>query len=150
LKAESADTAGWSTGPARWPPLPWLSALLDHGARQQPLKPRYFWSDRHGAKIQFASHSAGYDWLEIEAGDPQDHNFLPIYYQGEIPVAVLGMNQPRLFTKWRRSIGNPAARPAPTGRVSAAASRLEGLDRIPGVGRTRTAATPSPSSPRCS
>jgi hypothetical protein len=132
-------------------PLPWLSALLDHGARQQPLKPPYFWSDQDGAKIRFASHSAGYDWLEIEAGDPQDHNFLPIYYQGEIPVAVLGMNQPRLFTKWRRSVGNPAAGPAPTGRVSAAASRLEGLDRIPGGGgRTRTAAAPSPSNPRCS
>ena len=99
-----------------------VQALLDHDAPQQPLKPPYFWSDQHGVKIQFAGHSAGYDRLEIEAGDPQDHNFLAIYYQGEIPVAVLGMNQPRLFTKWRRSIGNPAARPAPTRLVSAAAS----------------------------
>lgn len=99
-----------------------VQALLDHEAPQQPLKPPYFWSDQHGVKIQFAGHSAGYDRLEIEAGDPQEHSLLAVYYQGEIPVAVLGMNQPRLFTKWRRSIGTPVAKPAPTGLVSAVAS----------------------------
>ncbi|MEO5779648.1 NAD(P)/FAD-dependent oxidoreductase [Arthrobacter oryzae] len=99
-----------------------VQALLDHGAPQQPLKPPYFWSDQHGVKIQFAGHSAGYDRLEIAAGDPQEHSFLAVYYRGETPVAVLGMNQPRLFTKWRRSIGIPAARPAPAVLVSAAAS----------------------------
>jgi hypothetical protein len=31
-----------------------------------------------------------------------------VYYRGEDPVAVLGMNQPRLFTKWRRTIVAPA------------------------------------------
>lgn len=99
-----------------------VQALLDHNAPQQPLKPPYFWSDQHGVKIQFAGHSAGCDRLEIEAGDPQEHSFLAVYYQGEIPVAVLGMNQPRLFTKWRRSIGVPVARPAQAGLASAAAS----------------------------
>ncbi len=99
-----------------------VQALLDDDAPQQPLKPPYFWSDQHGVKIQFAGHSAGYDRLEIEAGDPEEHSFLAVYYQGEIPVAALGMNQPRLFTKWRRSIGKPVAKPVPAGLASAVAS----------------------------
>jgi NADPH-dependent 2,4-dienoyl-CoA reductase/sulfur reductase-like enzyme len=85
-----------------------VQALLDQNAPQQPLKPPYFWSDQHGVKIQFAGHSAGYDRLDIEAGDPQEHSFLAVYYRGEDPVTVLGMNQPRLFTKWRRNIVAPA------------------------------------------
>lgn len=99
-----------------------VQALLDHEAPQQPLKPPYFWSDQHGVKIQFAGHSANYDRLEIETGDPQEHSFVAVYYQGGVPVAVLGMNQPRLFTKWRRSIGTPVANPAPARLVSAVAS----------------------------
>jgi hypothetical protein len=76
------------------------------------LKPPYFWSDQHGVKIQFAGHSAGYDRVEIETGDPQEHSFVAVYYRGDAPVAVLGMNQPRLFTKWRRSLAAPASKPA--------------------------------------
>jgi NADPH-dependent 2,4-dienoyl-CoA reductase/sulfur reductase-like enzyme len=85
-----------------------VRALLDSEAPGQPAKPAYFWSDQHGVKIQFAGHSAGYDRLEIEAGDPLAHSFLAVYYRGDSAVAVLGMNQPRLFTKWRRSLASPA------------------------------------------
>jgi NADPH-dependent 2,4-dienoyl-CoA reductase/sulfur reductase-like enzyme len=99
-----------------------VQALIDNDAPQQPLKPPYFWSDQHGVKIQFAGHSAGYDRLEIEAGDPKEHSFLAVYYQGETPVAVLGMNQPRLFTRWRRSIGIAGAKPAPAKVLATAAS----------------------------
>ncbi|APX02445.1 NAD(P)/FAD-dependent oxidoreductase [Arthrobacter sp. QXT-31] len=99
-----------------------VQALLDDDAPAQPLKPPYFWSDQHGVKIQFAGHSAGYDRLEIEAGDPQEHNFLAIYYREDVPVAVLGMNQPRLFTKWRRSLAVPAPR-ADTPQGLAAATK---------------------------
>ena len=97
-----------------------VQALLDDDAPAQPLKPPYFWSDQHGVKIQFAGHSAGYDRLEIEAGDPQEHNFLAIYYREDVPVAVLGMNQPRLFTKWRRSLAVPAPRADTTQGLAAA------------------------------
>ena len=89
-----------------------VQALLDSDALEQPLKPPYFWSDQHGVKIQFAGHSAGYDRVEIETGDPQEHSFVAVYYRGDAPVAVLGMNQPRLFTKWRRSLAAPASKPA--------------------------------------
>ncbi|WP_309109042.1 FAD-dependent oxidoreductase [Arthrobacter sp.] len=92
-----------------------VQALLDSNAPEQPLKPPYFWSDQHGVKIQFAGHSAGYDRVEIETGDPQEHSFVAVYYRGDDAVAVLGMNQPRLFTKWRRSLApstvEPAAKP---------------------------------------
>lgn len=95
-----------------------VQALLDKNAPQQPLKPPYFWSDQHGVKIQFAGHSSGHDRLEIEAGDTEDHSFLAVYYRGETPVAVLGMNQPRLFTKWRRALAVPASKPESTGLVA--------------------------------
>jgi NADPH-dependent 2,4-dienoyl-CoA reductase/sulfur reductase-like enzyme len=92
-----------------------VEALLDAGAVPKPARPHYFWSDQYGVKLQFAGHSAGYDRLEIEVGDTQTHSCLAVYYRGDVPVAVLGMNQPRLFTKWRRSLtaqnslGMPAA-----------------------------------------
>jgi NADPH-dependent 2,4-dienoyl-CoA reductase/sulfur reductase-like enzyme len=95
-----------------------IEALLDSEAAPKHAKPHYFWSDQHGVKLQFAGHSAGYDRLEIEAGDIQTHSCLAVYYRADVPVAVLGMNQPRLFTKWRRSLAAPvpaaAAPPAAT------------------------------------
>lgn len=90
-----------------------VRALLDQDAPEQPAKPHYFWSDQHGVKLQFAGHSAGYDRLEIEAGDALAHSFLAVYYRDDAPVAVLGMNQPKLFTKWRRSLGTPAQQEVP-------------------------------------
>ncbi|EMY34842.1 ferredoxin reductase [Arthrobacter crystallopoietes BAB-32] len=86
-----------------------VAALLDQPA-PKPVKVPYFWSDQYGVKLQFAGNAAQADRLSIEAGDPQQHNVLALYYRGEEPVAVLGMNQPKLFTKWRRSLNNaPAA-----------------------------------------
>lgn len=92
-----------------------VEGLLDADAVPKQAKPHYFWSDQYGVKLQFAGHSAGYDRLEIEAGDVHTHSCLAVYYRADVPVAVLGMNQPRLFTKWRRSLatqhspGKPAA-----------------------------------------
>ncbi|MEN8584339.1 FAD-dependent oxidoreductase [Burkholderia sp. RS01] len=96
-----------------------VQALLDEDAPQQPVKPPYFWSDQHGVKLQFAGHSAGYDRLEIEAGDPLTHSFLAVYYREGAPVAVLGMNQPRVFTKWRRGLAAPGRPPGPPGGQAA-------------------------------
>ena len=85
-----------------------VEALLDSDATPKPAKPHYFWSDQYGVKLQFAGHSAGYDRVEIEVGDVLTHSCLAVYYRGDVPVAVLGMNQPRLFTKWRRLLAAPA------------------------------------------
>lgn len=86
-----------------------VEALLGPDAVQKPHKPHYFWSDQYGVRLQFAGHSAGYDRLEIEVGDARTHSCLAVYYREDIPVAVLGMNQPRLFTKWRRSLATRLA-----------------------------------------
>lgn len=86
-----------------------VEALLNPDAAPKPAKPHYFWSDQYGVKLQFAGHAAGYDRLEIEAGDALTHSCVAVYYRGDVPVAVLGMNQPRLFTKWRRREAPPVA-----------------------------------------
>jgi NADPH-dependent 2,4-dienoyl-CoA reductase/sulfur reductase-like enzyme len=109
-----------------------VEALLDSDAAPRPAKPHYFWSDQHGVKLQFAGHCAGYDRLEIEVGDALTHSCLAVYYREDVPVAVLGMNQPRLFTKWRRLLAAPA-RPLgpPSGQAACAdASALVGAAAV--------------------
>ncbi len=93
-----------------------VEALLDADAVPQPPSLPYFWSDQYGVKLQFAGHAAG----RRPRGDrgwatPSAHSFLAVYYRGDDPVAVLGMNQPRLFTKWRRQL-NAACRLLPKRR----------------------------------
>ena len=108
-----------------------VEGLLDADALPKPAKPHYFWSDQYGVKLQFAGHSAGYDRLEIEAGDAHTHCCLAVYYRSDVPVAVLGMNQPRLFTRWRRSLATQDSHgrpPEESGAQAAArpAQRLSG------------------------
>ncbi|MGW1957974.1 NAD(P)/FAD-dependent oxidoreductase [Streptomyces sp. NPDC001920] len=82
-----------------------VAALLAGGAAQ-PGSPRppYFWSDQYGVKIQFAGHAAGADSVTVEEGAPDDRNVLAVYRRAGRPVAVLGMNQPRLFTRRRKQL----------------------------------------------
>jgi NADPH-dependent 2,4-dienoyl-CoA reductase/sulfur reductase-like enzyme len=80
-----------------------VAALLDQPA-PQAVKVPYFWSDQYGVKLQFAGNAVQAERVAIEAGEPEEHNVLALYYRGEEPVAVLGLNQPRLFTKWRRAL----------------------------------------------
>ncbi|MGY1609502.1 MULTISPECIES: NAD(P)/FAD-dependent oxidoreductase [unclassified Geodermatophilus] len=69
-----------------------------------PAPVPYFWSDQYGARIQFAgSHRPG-DVARVVEGDCADRCFLAVYERDGHPVAVLGMNQPRLFTRWRRRL----------------------------------------------
>ncbi len=98
-----------------------VAALLDPGSARPPLNVPYFWSDQYNVRIQLAGHVRDAERVEIEAGDPSAHSFLAVYYRGVEPVAVLGANQPRLFTKWRRQL-NAARAGAPraaTPQVSA-------------------------------
>ncbi|MFK4104049.1 NAD(P)/FAD-dependent oxidoreductase [Streptomyces sp. NPDC019531] len=86
-----------------------VTALLAGGA-VEPTAPRppYFWSDQYGVKIQFAGHAAGADSVTIEEGARDDRNVLAVYRRSGQPVAVLGMNQPRLFTRWRKQLAAAA------------------------------------------
>lgn len=82
-----------------------VAALLSGGAATPGApRPPYFWSDQYGVRIQFAGHSAGADSVTVEEGLPDDRSFLAVYRRSGHPVAVLGMNQPRLFTRWRKQL----------------------------------------------
>ncbi|WP_369250789.1 NAD(P)/FAD-dependent oxidoreductase [Streptomyces sp. R41] len=82
-----------------------VATLLSWGAAEPGVpRPPYFWSDQYGVKIQFAGHSAGADTVTVEEGAPGDRSFLAVYRRGGHPVAVLAMNQPRLFMRWRKQL----------------------------------------------
>lgn len=83
-----------------------VAALLAHGAVEPGVpRPPYFWSDQYGVKIQFVGHASGADEVTVEEGATGDRSFLAVYRRAGAPVAVLGMNQPRLFTRWRKQLG---------------------------------------------
>jgi NADPH-dependent 2,4-dienoyl-CoA reductase/sulfur reductase-like enzyme len=69
----------------------------------------YFWSDQYDVRIQFAGHAAEADSVTIEEGTVEGRNVLAVYRRGDVPVAVLGMNQPRLFGRWRRQLNAAVA-----------------------------------------
>ncbi|UUU35483.1 FAD-dependent oxidoreductase [Streptomyces sp. CA-210063] len=82
-----------------------VATLLAGGAVEPGVpRPPYFWSDQYGVKIQFAGHAAGADSVTVEEGTPDDRDVLAVYRSAGRPVAVLGMNQPRLFTRWRKQL----------------------------------------------
>ncbi|MFJ5303502.1 NAD(P)/FAD-dependent oxidoreductase [Streptomyces sp. NPDC088350] len=90
---------------ARERPEAAVAALLSWGAAEAGApRPPYFWSDQYGVKIQFAGHAAGADSVTVEEGAPGDRSFLAVYRCAGQPVAVLAMNQPRLFTRWRKQL----------------------------------------------
>ncbi|MEU5592884.1 FAD-dependent oxidoreductase [Streptomyces sp. NPDC020298] len=87
-----------------------VAALLAYGATQPGVpRPPYFWSDQYGVKIQFVGHAAGADSVTVEEGSTDDRSFLAVYRRAGRPVAALGMNQPRLFTRWRKQFATTAA-----------------------------------------
>ncbi|MER6125914.1 FAD-dependent oxidoreductase [Streptomyces sp. NPDC001795] len=82
-----------------------VATLLAWGATEPGVpRPPYFWSDQYGVKIQFVGHAAGADSVTVEEGATDDRSFLAVYRRAGTPVAVLGMNQPRLFTRWRKQL----------------------------------------------
>ena len=88
-----------------------VATLLGAAAPPPPLP--YFWSDQYGARIQFAGSRQPGDEVRIVEGDPADRSFLAVYERAGQAVAVLGMNQPRLFTRWRRQLRAAAVPTAP-------------------------------------
>jgi NADPH-dependent 2,4-dienoyl-CoA reductase/sulfur reductase-like enzyme len=73
----------------------------------------YFWSEQYGVMIQFAGRHLGGEQIAIEAGSAETADVFATYRRDGELVAVLGMNQPKLFTRARRSLpGTPLDRPA--------------------------------------
>jgi NADPH-dependent 2,4-dienoyl-CoA reductase/sulfur reductase-like enzyme len=85
-----------------------VGALLGHADASLPVEQPYFWSHQYGARLQFVGDIAGADRISYEHGGEGQESFLAVYYAGEEPVAVLGWNQPRLFTRWRKSLAKTA------------------------------------------
>jgi NADPH-dependent 2,4-dienoyl-CoA reductase/sulfur reductase-like enzyme len=95
---------------ARERPEAAVAALLSWGAVEAGApRPPYFWSDQYGVKIQFAGHAAGADSVTVEEGATGDRSFLAVYRCAGQPVAVLAMNQPRLFMRWRKQLAATAS-----------------------------------------
>lgn len=82
-----------------------IATLLAGGAVEPGVpRPPYFWSDQYGVKIQFVGHAAAADSVTVEAGTTDGRDVLAVYRRAGDPVAVLGMNQPRLFMRWRKQL----------------------------------------------
>jgi NADPH-dependent 2,4-dienoyl-CoA reductase/sulfur reductase-like enzyme len=84
---------------------PAIAAATLLGAGEPATTPvPYFWSDQYGARIQFAGSRREGDVARVVEGSCADRSFLVVYERDGQPVAILGMNQPRLFTRWRRQL----------------------------------------------
>jgi NADPH-dependent 2,4-dienoyl-CoA reductase/sulfur reductase-like enzyme len=81
-----------------------VSTLLAGRSQGAPVKPPYFWSDQYGCRIQFAGIACAGDQITFETGDLNADSFLAVYRRDDRPVAVLGVDQPRLFTRLRRQL----------------------------------------------
>jgi NADPH-dependent 2,4-dienoyl-CoA reductase/sulfur reductase-like enzyme len=99
------------TGAMERPALAVAGLLRGAGAPDEPAAPTsvpYFWSDQYDVRIQFAGHAVEADSVTLEEGCVESRSLLAVYRRVDVPVAVLGMNQPRLFGRWRREL-NAAA-----------------------------------------
>lgn len=89
-------------------PLTAVTSLLSGSAFDdtvsKPTNMPYFWSDQYDVRLQFAGHAADADTVTVEEGSVESRNVLAVYRRGDEPVAVLGMNQARLFGRWRRQL----------------------------------------------
>ncbi|MEO5834558.1 MAG: FAD-dependent oxidoreductase [Nakamurella sp.] len=91
------------------------------------LRAPYFWSDQYGVRIQFAGRRRGDETVTVEAGSTEGADLLAVYRrEGEI-VAVLGMDQPQLFTRIRRALPPSMTEPGtdPGTDTTAATTLLE-------------------------
>ncbi|MFF9112500.1 NAD(P)/FAD-dependent oxidoreductase [Streptomyces sp. NPDC014805] len=69
-----------------------------------PATAPYFWSDQYQVRIQLAGHVAPGAEPEIVEGDVDSRTFTAVYRRADTPVAVLSLNQPKLFNRLRRSL----------------------------------------------
>ena len=94
-------------------PVTVAHALLGRPTGQ--LRAPYFWSEQYGVMIQFAGRHLGGEQVVIEAGSADTADVLATYRRDGEVVGVLGLGQPKLFTRARRALA-----PTPTGLQPAA------------------------------
>ncbi|MFF8848233.1 NAD(P)/FAD-dependent oxidoreductase [Streptomyces sp. NPDC015127] len=82
--------------------------LLSGVSAPAPPTAPYFWSDQYQVRIQLAGHVAPGATPHVVEGDLDSRSFTAVYRREDTPVAVLSMNQPKLFNRLRRTL-TPAA-----------------------------------------
>lgn len=82
------------------------ATLLGQRHATRPAAP-YFWSDQYGVRLQFAGHRRAGDVVEVVDGDPDSRSFTAVYRRGGRQVAVLSVNQSKLFGRLRRQLAVP-------------------------------------------
>lgn len=89
-----------------------MAALLgvDPGAA---LAPTTVTSHQAGALVQFAGRLHGDELLTIEAGGVNTGDLLAVYRRGDLPVAVLGIDQAVPVAQWQARLAALAPAPAP-------------------------------------
>lgn len=97
-----------------------VGALLGHEDAALPVELPYFWSDQYGRRLQFVGDAASSDRVVYELGDADSDSFLAVYNRGDEPVAVLALDQPRLFTRWRKTLNKQLAARRPGAGTSPA------------------------------
>ncbi|MFF9817603.1 NAD(P)/FAD-dependent oxidoreductase [Streptomyces sp. NPDC014006] len=85
--------------------------LLTGVSASVPRPAPYFWSDQYQVRIQLAGHVAPGAVPEVVDGDVDSRCFTAVYRRENTPVAVLSLNQTKLFNRLRRTLV-PAAAPA--------------------------------------
>ncbi|WP_031486572.1 NAD(P)/FAD-dependent oxidoreductase [Streptomyces bicolor] len=83
--------------------------LLTGVSAQAPLTAPYFWSDQYQVRIQVAGHVAPGAEPEVVEGDIDSRTFTALYRREGTPVAVLSLNQPKFFNRFRRTLVPAAA-----------------------------------------
>ena len=73
-------------------------------ARRATADVPYFWSDQYGLRLQFAGHAMPGDRTELVDGDVAANSFVAVYRRDSRPVAVLGVDRPKVFNRWRREL----------------------------------------------
>ncbi|MFI0821197.1 NAD(P)/FAD-dependent oxidoreductase [Streptomyces sp. NPDC021098] len=87
--------------------------LLSGVSADPPRTAPHFWSDQYRVRIQLAGHVVPGAEPEVVEGDVASRSFAAVYRHEGAAVAVLTMNQPKLFNRLRRTLTAPTAT-APT------------------------------------
>ncbi len=85
-----------------------VAALLRGPAAPAYAGVPYFWSEQYGVRIQFAGVRHAGDEVRVVEGDPDARSFVAVYGRDGLVSGVLGVDQPRVFTRLRRELRNRA------------------------------------------
>jgi hypothetical protein len=80
-----------------------VATLLGTGQQAATTVP-HSWSERYGRRMQFAGTRRDGDQVRVVEGSCADRSFLAVHQRDGRPVAVLGVDRARLFTRWRRQL----------------------------------------------